>query len=316
MEGATVVLVEPGTTDILYSTTTSFGSAGGGYFTFNFTFEQMTVLMGGLHHRTITFKVYEGAVFLGCLDALVSAVSFMGSQTFEVKVDASYTPPDNGFLYAIAGQVLEVDGSPIPNLDVKVYAEKMASEELLETEQTASDGRFLVRYEGPSHSHPDQALIDITVRAYDGQTLIASAGPICNLRHDLTITLVRDDEELRGATIFDSFVAGITPQNDTVGVAFGLALACLDSQRRRGLSRIIWAAPFRPSRNSEGNPYTWRDSLLYAKNDDPDSIVLVEMLAVNAPPRHLLLCRSDLRRHAVVPAPPNQRQLFRDGRGG
>jgi len=160
VEGATVVIVEPRTTDVLYSTTTTFATAGpGGYFTFNFTVEQVFALMDGAHHRTITLKVYDETVFLGCLDVLVSAVSFMGTQTYEVKVDSSYNPPNNGFLYSIAGQVLEVDGSPIPDLDVKVYEQKMASEDPLETEQTASDGRFLVRYEGPAHSHPDQALI-------------------------------------------------------------------------------------------------------------------------------------------------------------
>ncbi|HFE47492.1 MAG TPA: hypothetical protein ENJ18_18720, partial [Nannocystis exedens] len=92
----------------------------------------------------------------------------------------------------------------------------MASEVPLETEQTASDGRFLVRYQGPAHSHPDQARIDIRVRAYDGKMLIASSDLICNPRYDLTLTLVRNDEELRGPTEFAAFIAGIDPQLDTV----------------------------------------------------------------------------------------------------
>ena len=98
VEGATVVIVAPGATEILYSTTTSFATSGpGGYFTFDFTLEQVFALMDGAHHRTLTFKVYDEAVFLGCHDILVSAVSFMGTQVHEIKVDASYNARIMGF---------------------------------------------------------------------------------------------------------------------------------------------------------------------------------------------------------------------------
>jgi hypothetical protein len=218
VEDAQIVIVEPGSTEVLASTTTTIGTAGpGGYFTFDFTFEQMNALLGGHHHKTITFKVYdEDTVFLGSQDALISALTFTGTETFAIEVDASYTPPSEGLLFAVSGKVVEVDGSPISGLDVNVYHKKLASEDPLETEQTAADGRFLVRYEGPAGSHPDHALITIQVRAYDGETLVASSGHICNPRHDLTLLLVRDDEDLRGPPALVAFMAGLAPHLDEV----------------------------------------------------------------------------------------------------
>lgn len=217
VEDATITIVDPGSPEILYVTTTSIGSAGpGGYFTFEFTFEQMLELMGGNHHKTITFKVYDGVVFLGAQDAVISALTFRGTETIAVQVDASYTPPQNGFLYTVAGQVVEADGTPISGIDVKVYHKKLASELLLETEQTASDGRFIIRYEGPPGSHPDQASIDIIVRAYDGQDLVASDGPITNPRWDLTLLLVRDNGTLRGLPAVSTYMSAIDPHLDGI----------------------------------------------------------------------------------------------------
>ena len=217
VEDATITIVGPGSPETLYVTTTSIGTAGpGGYFTFEFTFEQMLELMGGSHHKTITFKVYDGVVFLGAQDAVISALTFRGTETIGVQVDASYTPPQNGFLYTIAGQVVEADGTPITGIDVKVYQKKLASELLLETEQTASDGRFIIRYEGPPGSHPDQASIDIIVRAYDGQDIVASEGPITNPRWDLTLLLVRDNEALRGPPAVTTYMSAIDPHRDGI----------------------------------------------------------------------------------------------------
>jgi len=226
VDGATIIIVEMGTTEILYTATTSVASAGpGGYFTFNFTFEEVQALLGGYHHRTITLKVYDGAVFLGSKDVVVSAISFMGTTAIAVEVDASYNPPNNGFLYAVSGKVVEENGDAIPNLDVKIYEKRMNSEVLLETEQTSADGRFLLRYEGPEGSHPDQALIDIIVRAYDGANLVATAGPICNPRHDLTLVLVRDDVPFRGEPSATAFRGSIQPLLD------GLSLADLTAEQ-------------------------------------------------------------------------------------
>jgi len=217
VEDATITIVGPGSPETLYVTTTSIGTAGpGGYFTFEFTFEQMLELMGGSHHKTITFKVYDGVVFLGAQDAVISALTFRGTETIGVQVDASYTPPQNGFLYTVAGQVVEADGTPISGIDVKVYHKKLASELLLETEQTASDGRFIIRYEGPPGSHPDQASIDIIVRAYDGQDLVASDGPITNPRWDLTLLLVRDNGALRGLPAVNTYMSAIDPHLDGI----------------------------------------------------------------------------------------------------
>ncbi|HFE45580.1 MAG TPA: hypothetical protein ENJ18_08800, partial [Nannocystis exedens] len=125
----------------------------------------------------------------------------------------------------MSGRVVEENGDPIPSLDVKVYDKRMNSEVLLETEQTSADGQFLVRYEGPSGSHPDQALIDIIVRAYDGVTLLATVGPICNPRHDLTLVLVRDDVALRGQPSVTAFRGSIQPLLD------GLSLADLTAEQ-------------------------------------------------------------------------------------
>ncbi|MBK8264629.1 MAG: hypothetical protein IPK80_25205 [Nannocystis sp.] len=219
VENATVTLVDPITDTILHITTTSVGAAvPGGYFTFEVTFQQMLEIMGGNHHRTVTFKVYDGVVFLGCQDKLISALTFRGTETIEVEVDSSYTPPEGNFLYNVAGKVVEVDGTPIAGVDVKVYHKKMATETLLETEQTASDGRFLVRYEGPPGAHPDQASIDIIVRCYDDEELVASSEKITNPRWDLSLILVRDNETLRGKPSIVSYMDALDPLLD--GVAY------------------------------------------------------------------------------------------------
>jgi hypothetical protein len=220
VENATVTLVDPITDTILHITTTSVGAAvPGGYFTFEVTFQQMLEIMGGNHHRTVTFKVYDGVVFLGCQDKLISALTFRGTETIEVEVDSSYTPPEGNFLYNVAGKVVEVDGTPIAGVDVKVYHKKMAATEtLLATEQTASDGRFLVRYEGPPGAHPDQASIDIIVRCYDDAELVASSEKITNPRWDLSLILVRDNETLRGKPSIVSYMDALDPLLD--GVAY------------------------------------------------------------------------------------------------
>ena len=87
VDGATVTIVEVGTTEILYTATTSVASAGpGGYFTFDFTFEEMMALLDGDHHHTITLKVYDDAVFLGSKDLVISAISFMGTTAISVEL--------------------------------------------------------------------------------------------------------------------------------------------------------------------------------------------------------------------------------------
>lgn len=217
VEDATITLVDPESPETIYVTSTSVAAAGpGGFFTFEFTFEQMLALMGDNHHKTITFKVYDGVVFLGAQDAVISALTFRGTEIIAVQVDASYTPPQDGFLYTVAGQVVETDGTPIPGLDVKVYESTLTDENFLETEQTASDGRFIIRYQGPPGSHPDQASIDIVVRAFDGANPVASAGPLVNPRWDLTLILVRDNEALVGPPAVNTYTTALDPHLDNL----------------------------------------------------------------------------------------------------
>jgi len=54
--------------------------------------------------------------------------------------------------------------------------------------------------------------------------------------------------------------------------------------RKDAMLMVITIGGYDEIHKSEGNPYTWRDSLLYAKDDDPDSIVLVEIHKVETPP--------------------------------
>ena len=76
----------------------------------------------------------------------------------------------------------------------------------------------------------------------------------------------------------EALTAAVQPVMNTPG-------GCNDGfLRKDALLMVVTIGAYDEVHDSEGGPSLWRNALLYAKNDDPDSIILVEMLKVETPP--------------------------------
>ncbi len=205
-----MAICDPESGQVLFTATTD----ATGLFTVNLTLAQRVELAGGSLHRALVFKVYQGPYFLGAQEIVVCESVFVGTFTLIIEIDADFDPPVEGCVYAVAGCLVEPDGTPVENAEVKLYKRTLSGQTELDSKVTNAKGEFLIRYYAPAGSFPDQADISIVLEAIQNGTSVATLGPICNPVHDLTLTLVVGDVPLRGPSETVSMTQRLTPLLD------------------------------------------------------------------------------------------------------
>lgn len=208
--GLNVAICDPNNSEILFTTTAD----ATGLFSISLTVEQRVQLSAGSLHRALVFKVYEGPYFLGAQEIVVCESVFVGSHPVRVEVDTFFDPPEEGCVYAVAGCLVEADGTPVANAEVNLFERTLSGQSPLDSRTTNAKGEFMIRYFAPAGSFPDQADISIELEAIDNGNTVATLGPICNPVHDLTVTMVVGDVPLRGPSEQANVTRTLTPLLD------------------------------------------------------------------------------------------------------
>lgn len=194
------------------STTSTYTDALG-LFSIDIDPEQIEKILDNHRHREILFKIYDSSgIILGTQTAYVSRATFRGTETVDLMAAAPSTLSAGAPAFAVSGYVTEIDGTPISGTTVALSRRDMRSQTSIGSAATDANGWFMIRYNGNASGHRDRSHMTILLEA---ATVSATTGDFCNPPADLTVRLVRDNENYRGRPHFDLDVATISPLLET-----------------------------------------------------------------------------------------------------
>lgn len=198
---------------------------GAGQFKIPLTETEADELLGGRRHRELVFKIYSTTVitigttsqvilvFIGCQTVFVSRATLRGTYAVNLHANPTFTLMTGVPNFAVAGYLVDPDGTPRDAVTVGVFRKDLRTETPLGTATTDSEGRFLIRYAGTAGGHDDTA--DFTIRIEADDATISR----CNPPSDLAVRLVSENATYRGQSDYELDYQSFFPLLDTATFA-------------------------------------------------------------------------------------------------